>query len=89
MRVYQATGQLDAAFQRYEEALRIKRVALGPDHPSVALTLLNVGLLRKDQGAADDARRLVSEALQIFTARLGAEHPNTQRAGRALAALQA
>jgi hypothetical protein len=39
------TGNLPKSLEYCEQALRIQRAALGPDHPDVATTMSNVGLV--------------------------------------------
>ena len=41
-------GDLTEALSHYERALEIKRRSVGPDHPSVAKTLNNMGLAYED-----------------------------------------
>ena len=41
--VLQARGDLAGARPYYERALSITEAALGPDHPTVAVTLSNLG----------------------------------------------
>ena len=47
----------------------------GPDHPQVALVLVNLGLLLERVGEDAEARRVHARALQIRERALGAEHP--------------
>jgi tetratricopeptide (TPR) repeat protein len=42
---YQNQGKLDKAFEFYEKALVIKIKVLGEEHPSVALSYNNLGLV--------------------------------------------
>jgi nucleoside phosphorylase len=56
-------------------ALRIKEAAYGPDHPQVAITLGNLGLVARDQGDLAEARRLQERALRIKEAAHGPDHP--------------
>ena len=57
-----------------EEALRIKRAALGPEHPSVAQSLFNFALLLCAQGKFDAAVVDFRESHRIFSLRLGPSH---------------
>ena len=68
-------GRLDEALQYFQRALEIDERALGPDHPSVAMTKSNfAGVLfeRGDKKRAIDMYRTAYESLRKS---LGAEHP--------------
>ncbi len=54
-----------------------KRV-LGDEHPSVATSLFNLGVLRYQQGQYEAAQSLLLQALPIYQTTLGSNHPNTQ-----------
>jgi tetratricopeptide (TPR) repeat protein len=64
-------GEPGAAEQHYRAALVLKERLLGREHPDVAVTLQNLGVLTGD-------RELVEEALQIFESSLDAEHPKVR-----------
>jgi hypothetical protein len=51
--------------------------ALGPDHPDVAATRNNLGLVLRDLGNVAGARIQLLQALKIAKARLGTRHPTT------------
>jgi hypothetical protein len=61
----------------YQRSLAIKEKALGPDHPEVGTTVMNLALLRQAQGCADDAVPLFHRGVSIFERALGPEHPTT------------
>ena len=69
-------GEFDEAEASYAEALRVYEAVVGPDHPSVADALANVGYLYKERGATDDALRYYERALEIAETTLGPEHRN-------------
>ncbi|MCH8963264.1 MAG: tetratricopeptide repeat protein, partial [Bacteroidetes bacterium] len=52
--------------------------ALGPDHPSLAITLNNLAGLYESQGKYDQAEPLYQRALAIMERALGLDHPNTR-----------
>jgi Tfp pilus assembly protein PilF len=56
--------------------LAIKEKSLGPNHPSVATTLNNLGQVFLLQHRYAEAEPLFRRALEIREARLGKEHPD-------------
>jgi Flp pilus assembly protein TadD len=48
----------------------------GPDHPEVATSLNNLGVLARRQGRLAEAERLHRRALAIRLAALGPDHPD-------------
>jgi tetratricopeptide (TPR) repeat protein len=76
--VLQAHRDYAGARALFERALRIDEAAYGPDHPTVAIRLNNLGLALQAQGDFVNARVLYERALRIFRAALGDEHPSTQ-----------
>jgi tRNA A-37 threonylcarbamoyl transferase component Bud32 len=59
----------------YRQALAIQKRALGPDHPSVAYTLMNLGLLLRERSDLAGAEPLYRRAIAIWEKRLGSDHP--------------
>jgi tetratricopeptide (TPR) repeat protein len=55
----------------YQEALRIRKAALGEEHPEYATTLSNLAGLYQAMGAYDKAEPMYQEALRITKAALG------------------
>ena len=53
-------------------------MALGHDHPDVAIDLNNLGLVLEAQGDLEGAKALYERALHIFKKFLGNDHPNTK-----------
>ena len=70
-------------------AVDLKERAMGPQDPSVALSLSNLGLVLRRQGKLDDAKVAYERALRIREASLGAEHADVARSLAALSALAA
>ena len=64
----------------YRRDLAITEKALGPDHPDVAITLVNISALHMNTGRIDEAPALLTRALTIFQTKLGPDHPNTKTA---------
>ena len=55
-------------------ALALKEKLLGAEHPDVAVTLNNLGLLLKKQGKLSEAAERYERALAIFEAQLSSDH---------------
>ena len=70
-------GEYAKAEPLYQEALRICRKVLGPEHPGTALSLYNLGSLYQSMGQYAKAEPLYQEALRIRQKVLGPEHPDT------------
>lgn len=71
--------------QRPQEALQVAQEAryrarrrLGPRHPSYADTLMRAAACHEHLGAAEQADRLIAEAIPIFRSRLGDTHPRVK-----------
>jgi hypothetical protein len=60
-----------------EEALRLRRAALGPDHPDTLQSLHNMASFDHDVGRIGDTIRPNEEAIKLKKARLGPDHPET------------
>jgi tetratricopeptide (TPR) repeat protein len=67
-------GRYVEAEQLYQRALEIQVKALGPEHPSVALTLNNLAELFIVQGRYADAMSLFRRSLAIREKALGSNH---------------
>ena len=74
---YLQLGLYVAAEGQLTEALAIRLNELGDDHPDVAESLNNLGLLSKSTGDYEEAERLYREALRLRTERLGEETPES------------
>jgi tetratricopeptide (TPR) repeat protein len=74
--VHRAAGAHAEARALHERALAIRRQALGPDHPSVAVTLHNLATVHFTAGAYPEARALYERALAISEKALGKDHPD-------------
>jgi tetratricopeptide (TPR) repeat protein len=61
----------------FERALALYEAHLGPDHPTTATSLNNLGYALQAQGDLPAARALYERALAIDEAHLGPDHPAT------------
>jgi Tfp pilus assembly protein PilF len=57
---------------------------LGPDHPTTATSLNNLGWLLQGLGQREAARPYLERALAIWEKVLGPDHPTTAAARRAI-----
>jgi tetratricopeptide (TPR) repeat protein len=71
-----ARGEHDEAIRLHEQALELRERILGPEHPDVATSLSNLGLVVSDTGDFAKARDLHQRALAIRERALGPDHPN-------------
>ncbi|WP_433265927.1 FxSxx-COOH system tetratricopeptide repeat protein [Actinosynnema sp. CS-041913] len=71
----QTHGRPSEARPLFERALAIAETAYGPDHPTVATRLNNLGLALSDLGRPADARPLFERALAITETTYGPDHP--------------
>ena len=78
----------DAAMRLSERALAIKEAAHGPEHTAVATTLVSMGVVLWQQGKLAEAIPLAERAERTFAVQLGAEHPDTLKAQKLLAAIR-
>jgi hypothetical protein len=62
----------------YLQALEIRQVQLGHDHPDTATSLNNLAALYESQGRYGEAEPLYLQAIAILLEKLGEDHPNTQ-----------
>lgn len=69
----------------YKQALAIREKALGSDHPDIAVSLSNLGVLYTNQGKYRDAEPLYQRALAIRQKALGTRHPDTAHSMSSLA----
>jgi hypothetical protein len=79
-----AEGEAEQLFRR---ALANDEANLGPDHPNVALRLVNLASLLQGTNRLDEAAPLFIRALAIFENSFGAQHPHSASLRESLAAL--
>ena len=70
-----ASAEFRAALSVLERALAIEEAAYGPDHPEVAVTLTNLGIVQQHLGELPAARATLERALAIEEAAHGPDHP--------------
>ncbi|MEV4346806.1 FxSxx-COOH system tetratricopeptide repeat protein [Actinoplanes sp. NPDC049596] len=68
-------GDLDGAREQYEQALRIGRAALGPEHVEVGVWHNNLGNVLHDLHDLTGAREQYELALRVGEVSLGPQHP--------------
>src|SRR5262249_45589947 len=83
------TGRGSEVEPSLRELLAVQRTALPPGDPQLADLLVDLGGACYEQGALQDAKGFVREALGIREAALGQNHPKTVELRDGLAALQA
>ena len=69
--------EYDRARSLVESSLLLRRAHLRADHPDVAESMFQLGMLHRDLGENEAAESLLRNALAIQVAQLGEEHPTT------------
>jgi tetratricopeptide (TPR) repeat protein len=69
-------GRYSKATLVAEQALTVAKENVGPEHPDVATSLINLALLYYTQGHYAKAEPLYKRALEIREKALGPDHPN-------------
>lgn len=77
---FNALGKPKKAISYYKQALAIDENVFGKEHPNVATTLNNLGLVYYQLGQIVRARSYVERAYTIFKKIYGEEHPDTKNA---------
>ena len=72
-------GNYDEARSHYERALQRYRSAVGDEHPHIASTLSNLGLVLKAQGHHAEARATYERSIATYERTLGPAHPDVAR----------
>jgi tetratricopeptide (TPR) repeat protein len=72
--LYHTMRQYEDAERAQREAIRIRRIALPPDHPSLALTLNNQGSTLERLGRLEEAESMHREVLDVFRRVYGPDH---------------
>ena len=72
--LYQSIGVYDRAQPLLEEALKLRRQALGSEHPDVATSLNHLGVVASLKGDFARSESLFRQALAMRRKLLGAEH---------------
>lgn len=79
-------GDFHAAAQHLRDALALQEAELGPNHPDLASTLNNLGVVCERTGNDDEAEHCYRRACAIVTAAFPAEHPFVATSRQNLAA---
>lgn len=64
--LYYKLNNVQKELEKYNEALAVYQEALGPDHPHVAGTIKNIGMVLTEQGELDEAMSKFKEAHRIY-----------------------
>jgi tetratricopeptide (TPR) repeat protein len=75
--LYGDQGKLKEAVEMYQQALKGKEKAWGPEHTSTLDTVNNLGNLYRDQGKLEGAEEMYQRALKGYEKAWGPEHTST------------
>jgi tetratricopeptide (TPR) repeat protein len=78
--VYRNLGLYEQSSPLLERTVELREKMLGPDHPSVAASLFDLSLLRKEEAGYEKALSLAKRALDIYEKTRGPEHASTLKA---------
>ena len=81
-------GNQDLACKFSVHLVQLCRGRCGASHPFVARILLKQGLVFSNMGKAEQSRQCLTDALEIFTRRFGAVHPDVLKCNVSLARLE-
>ena len=73
------SGEYDVALEYYNRALAIKLKSLPAEHPDVAMTYKNMGLVYEVKDELEQALPLLQKASSIYQAALPSNHPNVTK----------
>ena len=73
--MYERQGRYEEAELLHQDALKMWRKLLGEEHPDVATSLNNLGVLWANQGNYSQALEYFEEAYDLLARLLGPEHP--------------
>ncbi|CAF1580572.1 unnamed protein product [Adineta steineri] len=72
-------GDYPKALSYYEKDLEISRQSLPPNHPDLASSYNNIGLVYENMGNYSKARTYYERAIQIGEQSLPSNHPTLQQ----------
>ena len=73
-------GDVDRAAAGYRDSVRIRSAVLGPDHPELATTLVNLAQLEHARGNPAMAMEAVRRAIQLLEPAVPKDHPTLSAA---------
>ncbi|CAF4150510.1 unnamed protein product, partial [Didymodactylos carnosus] len=68
-------GDYEKALKSHEKSLEIQLISLPPNHPDIATTYNNIGLVYDNQGDYEKALKAYKKALSIVRRTLPLAHP--------------
>jgi tetratricopeptide (TPR) repeat protein len=74
--VFEVEGRLGDAVRAHEQSLVLKKKALGPDHPDVGISEMNLAIALQELGRNEEALVHNDRSVKLMRAGLGADHPN-------------
>ena len=74
--LYWKTGKLDRSIPLFEEAVRLRELKIGADHPYSIRTLANLGINYRDAGRLPEAIATLEEAVRLGRQRTGPDVVN-------------
>ena len=80
-------GDLKNALVQHQKALEIRTRVFGSDHPDVALSFNNIGVVYEKKGDFENALVQNQKALEIRTRVFGSDHPDVATSYQNLAAV--
>ena len=86
--IHHLRGDGAQALALHARALAIIEEALGPEHPTVAISLHNIAVSRTARGEREEALALHQRGLAIDEKALGAEHPDIAYSLNSIASIQ-
>jgi tetratricopeptide (TPR) repeat protein len=75
-RVYDDMGEYSKALSSYERSLEIRKIALPPNHPSLAASYNNIGSVYRNMGEYSKALSSYERSLEIYKIALPPNHPD-------------
>ena len=72
-------GRLELAMKPQEQAMEARRRLLGDEHPDIALSYNNIGVVHLQNGDVAAALERLERSLDMRTKILGPDHPDTRK----------
>ncbi|CAM4821668.1 unnamed protein product, partial [Rotaria magnacalcarata] len=77
--VHRCLGHYDLALDHYNRSLKIKLKSLPAQHPDIASTYRNMGLVYEDKDGFEQALIYMKKAQTIYEVALPLNHPNVAK----------